>query len=66
MSFLGIGVSPPTPTWGSMIQEGTSAMVAGHWWVVFFPALAIFVVVFALNLIADGIEKYFEDTERGG
>jgi ABC-type dipeptide/oligopeptide/nickel transport system permease subunit len=66
MSFLGIGVSPPTPTWGSMIQEGTSGMVQGHWWVVLFPALAIFVVVFALNLIADGIEKYFEDTERGG
>ena len=55
MSFLGIGVSPPTPTWGSMIQEGTSAMVQGHWWVVFFPALAIFVVVSALNFIADGI-----------
>jgi peptide/nickel transport system permease protein len=65
MSFLGIGVSPPTPTWGSMIQEGTSAMVQGHWWVVFFPALAIFVVVSALNFIADGIERHFEDTERG-
>jgi ABC-type dipeptide/oligopeptide/nickel transport system permease subunit len=66
MSFLGIGVSPPTPTWGSMIQEGTTALVQGNWWVVFFPALAIFVVVSALNFIADGIEKHFEDTERGG
>lgn len=65
MSFLGIGVSPPTPTWGSMIQEGTSAMVQGHWWVVFFPAIAIFLVVAALNFIADGIERHFEDTERG-
>lgn len=65
MSFLGIGVSPPTPTWGSMIQEGTTTMVQGNWWVVFFPALAIFVVVSALNFIADGIEKHFEDTERG-
>jgi ABC-type dipeptide/oligopeptide/nickel transport system permease subunit len=65
MSFLGIGISPPTPTWGSMIQDGTTTMVQGNWWVVFFPALAIFVVVSALNFIADGIEKHFEDTERG-
>jgi peptide/nickel transport system permease protein len=60
MSFLGIGVSPPTPTWGSMIQDGTVALVQGKWWVVFFPALAVFVAVSALNLIADGIERHFE------
>jgi ABC-type dipeptide/oligopeptide/nickel transport system permease subunit len=66
MSFLGIGVSPPTPTWGSMIQDGTTSMVQGKWWVVFFPALAIFLVVSALNMVADGIEKHFEDTEKGG
>jgi len=65
MSFLGIGISPPTPTWGSMIQDGTTTMVQGNWWVVFFPSLAIFIVVSALNFIADGIEKHFEDTERG-
>lgn len=60
MSFLGIGVSPPTPTWGSMIQSGTVALVSGKWWVVFFPALAVFIAVSALNLIAGGIEKHFE------
>lgn len=66
LSFLGVGVSPPTPTWGSMIQDGSSAMVQGDWWVVAFPALAIFLVVAALNLIADGIEKRFEGSGGGG
>lgn len=60
MSFLGVGISPPTPTWGSMIQDGTVPLVQGEWWVVFFPACAVFLAVSSLNLIATGIEKRFE------
>ena len=61
MSFLGIGVEPPTPTWGGMIQDGTTAAIQGNWWIVLFPAAAIFLVVSALNVIADGVERRFEE-----
>jgi ABC-type dipeptide/oligopeptide/nickel transport system permease subunit len=60
LSFLGISVTPPTPTWGSMIQDGAVAMVQGKWWVVVFPAAAVFLAVTCLNLIADNIERRYE------
>ena len=52
LSFLGAGVPPPTPTWGSMIAEGRN-YIASAWWVSFFPGLAILVTVLAFNLFGD-------------
>ena len=56
MSFLGIGVAPPTPSWGNMIQEGASAPHT-HWWVSLFPGLALAITVVAVNVVADGLRE---------
>jgi peptide/nickel transport system permease protein len=54
LSFLGLGLAPPTPSWGGMVFEGRDAL-ATAWWVSAFPALAIALAVIALNLVGDGI-----------
>lgn len=56
LSFLGVGVSPPNPSWGLMIQAGARLMTTGHWWVVLFPGLAVLIAVAAFNLVADGLQ----------
>lgn len=60
LSFLGVGVSPPTPSWGLMIQSGARLMATGQWWVVVFPGLAVLLTVASLNLIADGLQAISE------
>lgn len=60
LNFLGVGINPPSPTWGGMIREGTTLLIDGKWWAAAFPTLAIFLVVVALNAIADGIEARAE------
>lgn len=54
LSFLGLGVQPPTPSWGSMVAEGRDALQSA-WWVAAFPGLAIALAVIACNLVADGL-----------
>lgn len=56
LSFLGVGVSPPNPSWGLMIQAGARQMTTGDWWVVVFPGLAVLIAVASLNLVADGLQ----------
>jgi len=57
LSFLGFGVQPPTPDWGSDIAADYSGLLAGYWWQTLFPALAIASLVTAINLITDSIEQ---------
>jgi peptide/nickel transport system permease protein len=52
LSWLGIGVRPPTPSWGNMIQDG-SDQIARHWWISLFPGLAIVTTVMAFNVLGD-------------
>ena len=54
LSFIGLGVPPPTPTWGSMIREGFENILDA-WWLAVFPSLAILLVVLALNLLGDAL-----------
>jgi peptide/nickel transport system permease protein len=54
LSFLGLGVQPPTPTWGSMLREGYGYMERAPW-LSFFPGLAIFITVLGLNFLGDGL-----------
>jgi ABC-type dipeptide/oligopeptide/nickel transport system permease subunit len=54
LSFLGLGIQPPTPTWGGMIAQGRSFLTVA-WWASFFPGLAIAVAVFGFNLFGDAL-----------
>jgi peptide/nickel transport system permease protein len=60
LSFLGFGIQPPAPDWGLQVFEHYGLISGGYWWPVLFPALAIGILVVAVNLIADGIAKAFE------
>jgi peptide/nickel transport system permease protein len=57
LGFLGFGVQPPTPDWGTDIAANYSGLLAGYWWQVLFPVLAIASLVTAVNLITDSIEQ---------
>jgi peptide/nickel transport system permease protein len=57
LSFLGFGVQPPTPDWGSDISANYGVLPAGYWWMTLFPALAIASLVIAINLVTDSIEQ---------
>jgi peptide/nickel transport system permease protein len=57
LGFLGVGLAPPTPEWGSMISIGASDAAVGRWWPAFFPAAAIVVAVLAVTSIGRGILK---------
>ena len=56
LNFLGVGVNPPTPTWGSMIYDGAGVINQGQWWVALFPSLAILMVISCVNLTARVVE----------
>jgi peptide/nickel transport system permease protein len=56
LSFLGIGVHPPTPSWGEMIQQGSEQIVSGQWWIAVFPGIFVVVCVFMFNMIGDGLD----------
>src|SRR5438874_1720599 len=53
LSFLGVGVPPPQPAWGSMLADGRSMLMVGDWWLTIFPGLCIMMVVLATQLIGD-------------
>jgi peptide/nickel transport system permease protein len=57
LSFLGYGVQPPTPDWGSDIAANYGVLPAGYWWETLFPALAIASLVIGVNLVTDSIEQ---------
>ena len=63
LSFIGLGVKPPTPTWGGMIREGFENILDNPWMSV-FPGLAILVVVFSLNLLGDGLRDAIDPKTR--
>ena len=54
LSFLGIGVQPPTPSWGGIIFESQSYFLSAPW-LVFFPGIAIMITVLGFNLMGDGL-----------
>jgi peptide/nickel transport system permease protein len=61
LSFLGLGVQPPTPSWGQMVFDGYKYIVAGtNWGLAVFPSIAIMLTVFSVNLIGDGLRDAFD------
>ena len=53
LSFLGQGIPPTTPSLGTLIRVGDEYLFSGLWWITFFPAIALVVLVFAVNLLGD-------------
>jgi peptide/nickel transport system permease protein len=64
LSFLGVGVQPPSPAWGKMIFEGQSYYLTAPW-LVFIPGAAILIVALAFNLVGDGLRDALDPTQRG-
>lgn len=65
LSFLGLGVPPSVPTWGSMLAESREQLLANRWWLAVFPGLAIVFVVLAFNIIGDWLRDYLDPRLRG-
>jgi peptide/nickel transport system permease protein len=63
LSFLGIGVQPPTPSWGNMLTQGQSVLGIA-WWLSFFPGMAILVTVLGYNLLGEGIRDAIDPRLR--
>jgi peptide/nickel transport system permease protein len=63
LGFIGIGVRPPTPEWGSLLSVAR-ANVTQYWWTAIFPGLAIFIAVFAFNLLGDGLRDLLDPRAR--
>ena len=64
LSFLGVGVQPPTPSWGKMIFDSQSYYLTAPW-LVFIPGAAILIVALAFNLVGDGLRDALDPTQRG-
>ncbi len=61
LSFLGVGVNPPTATWGNMLNEARDLFtLTQYWWLTWFPALMIFLTVLSVNFIGDGLRDAFD------
>jgi peptide/nickel transport system permease protein len=63
LSFLGLGVQPPTPAWGSMLADGRT-YVGSAWWLSVFPGLAIMLTVFSMNLFGDWLRDHWDPKRR--
>ncbi len=64
LSFIGLGIQPPTPSWGYMISAGMQYWAA--WWISFFPGLAIFVAVLGFNFLGDALRDALDPTLEAG
>jgi len=65
LGFLGVGIPPPTPTWGNMLSDSLNAGLVPPWWLVLFPGAAITLTVLAFNLLGDGIRDMLDPRLRG-
>jgi ABC-type dipeptide/oligopeptide/nickel transport system permease subunit len=63
LSFLGLGIKPPTPEWGNMLAEGRE-FLQHAWWVAFFPGAAIMLTVLSINLLGDGLRDALDPRLR--
>ncbi len=64
LSFIGLGVRPPTPEWGVLVSEGAQFVIAGQWWVAAWPGLALMAAVFTFNLAGDALRDLADVRSR--
>ena len=65
LSFIGLGIRPPTSEWGAMTAEGAGYIVSGEWWIFLFPGLAIMAVVLSFNLVGDALRDLLDPRMKG-
>ncbi len=63
LSYLGLGVQPPTPSWGNMMADGRD-ILRNAWWASLFPGFALMLVVISFNLLGEGLKDFFDPTRR--
>lgn len=64
LSFIGLGVRPPTPEWGAMISQGRGYIISGEWWMTTFPGLAIATTILGFHLLGDGLRDILDPRLR--
>jgi len=64
LSFIGLGVRPPTPEWGIMVAEGAQYIMSGEWWVALFPGAVLMLAVFSFNLLGDALRDLLDPRRR--
>jgi peptide/nickel transport system permease protein len=65
LSFLGVGVPPPTADWGAMISDAAGYYQYGYWWYLFFPSLALLITTLAFNILGDSVRDAFDPRGSG-
>ena len=66
LSFLGLGIRPPEPTWGGLVSEGRQVIITNNgWWLWVFPGACIALLVWSLNIIGDGLRDVLDPRLRG-
>lgn len=66
LSFIGLGIGPPTAEWGLMVFQGTEYILRGDWWMTVFPGMAIILAVLGFNLMGDGLRDVLDPKHRSG
>ncbi|MBU1176307.1 MAG: ABC transporter permease [Alphaproteobacteria bacterium] len=64
LSFIGLGVNPPTPEWGIMVAEGARFIVSGEWWLALLPGAVLMLAVFTFNMLGDGLRDLVDPRQR--
>jgi peptide/nickel transport system permease protein len=65
LSYIGLGITPPTSEWGAMTAEGAGYIVSGEWWIFLFPGLAVMGVVLSFNLVGDVLRDLLDPRMKG-
>ena len=63
LGFIGLGVQPPTPSWGNIMADGKNYIVTA-WWIATLPGVAIFITLFSINLLGDSLQKWLDPRLR--
>jgi peptide/nickel transport system permease protein len=64
LSFIGLGITPPTAEWGIMVAEGATNILSGYWWLAIFPGAALTLTVLCFNLLGDGLRDVIDVRTR--
>jgi ABC-type dipeptide/oligopeptide/nickel transport system permease subunit len=65
LSFLGVGIPPPTADWGAMISDASNYYASGYWWYLLFPSLALLITTLAFNILGDSIRDALDPRAAG-